>query len=219
MSGFNAALAPGDGRQASDETYDRSEIRELIDNWIIWRDTGEWDRLTGLWHEGGRMNTTWLSASAAQFVAGCKKMFEAGVVGLHSIGGTSIDIRGLRAVAQTRMQIAQRGRVHDVGVDVVCQGRFVDALEKRHGRWGLVLRQPVYEMDRMTLVDPAATLKLDAGLLASFPEHYRYLAYIQTQMGVTVSKGLPGTRGPEIEALKARMGRWLDGEEATCLDS
>ena len=41
-------------------------------------------------------------------------------------------------------------------VDVVCTGRFYDFIERRQGRWGFVLRQPIYEKDRMDPVDPAA---------------------------------------------------------------
>jgi hypothetical protein len=37
-------------------------------------------------------------------------------------------------------------------------GRFYDFLEKREGRWGLVLHQPIYEKDRMDPVDPAVRL-------------------------------------------------------------
>lgn len=102
---------------------------------------------------------------------------------------------------------------------MTCQGRFIDALEKRDGRWGIVLRQPVYEHDRMTALDAKATLELDSDLLRSFPEGYQHLAYVQTKMGFTVNKSLPGTRGPEVQALYGRMQRWLDGEPATCLDT
>jgi hypothetical protein len=97
-------------------------------------------------------------------------------------------------------------------------GRFVDALEKREGRWGLVLRQPVYELDRMTPVTPVTLPALDEELLGSFPQGYRFLAYLQTKMGFDVSKNLPGTRGPEIAALNIRMSLWLDGEAGECLD-
>ena len=41
--------------------------------------------------------------------------------------------------------------------DVVCTGRFYDFLEQRDGRWGIVLRQPIYERDRLDPIDPAAT--------------------------------------------------------------
>jgi len=109
------------------------------------------------------------------------------------------------------MQILQRARVHDVLVDVVCYGRFWDAFEKRDGRWGLVLRQPIYEMDRMMPVDPAAKLELAADLLASFPDGYRHLAYMQAQLGFEVSKTMPGSDGTEMEELRERGRLWLAG--------
>lgn len=209
-----------DGSQRSIEAeLDRSEIRELLQNWVIWRDAGDWERFATVWHDDGRMVATWFRASAADFIAGCRKGFDAGIIGLHALGGTSIDLRGTRAVAQSKMQIVQRGDLDGVEVDVTCLGRFVDALEKRDGRWGLVLRQPVYELDRMTPVDPAATVVLDIDLLRSFPVGYRHLAYLQTKLAFTVDKNLPGTRGPEIEALGMRMKQWLDGADAACLGS
>ena len=76
---------------------------------------------------------------------------------------------GERAIAQTKMTISQRASVEGVVVDVVCTGRFYDFIERRQGKWGMVLRQPIYEKDRMDPVDPAARLSLDAALLAQFP--------------------------------------------------
>ena len=197
---------------------DQQAIRQLIENWVLWRDAGEWDRLATVWHPEGRMMTTWNQSSATEFIARSRRAWEDGIKVLHTLGGASIEIRGQRAVAQTRMDITQRALVDDVLVDVTCRGRFWDALEKRDEKWGLVLRQPIYEMDRMTPVDPAATLVLDAQLLAGFPEGYRHLAYLQTRIGFEVKKNLPGTRGPEVEALMARGVRWLQGERAACLE-
>jgi hypothetical protein len=207
------------GRHDIDAAMDRLEIRELLQNWVVWRDAGDWSRFATVWHDDGRMIATWFRSSAEDFIAGCRKGFDAGVVGLHSLGGISIDVQGLRAVSQSKMQIVQRGKLEGVEVDVTCLGRFVDALEKRDGRWGIVLRQPVYELDRLTPVDPSAVPKLDAELLGMFPDGYRHLAYLQTKIGFDVDKKLPGTRGPEIEALTARMKRWLAGDDANCLAS
>ena len=190
----------------------------MIENWVLWRDTGEWQRLATLWHPEGRMMTTWNQSDATEFIARSRRAWEGGIKVFHALGGATIDVHGLRAVAQSRMDITQRALVDGVLVDVTCRGRFWDALEKRGEKWGLMLRQPIYEMDRMTPVDPAATLKLDEQLLASFPEGYRHLAYLQTRIGFEVKKSLPGTRGPEIEALIARGVRWLQGEGAACLD-
>ena len=206
-------------RQLPEALLDRLEIRDLIDNWVVWRDGGDWERFATVWHQDGRMNATWFQAGAAEFIAGCRNSFDAGMVGLHLLGASSIDARGSRAVAQTQMQITQRARVHDVAVDVICQGRFFDALERRSGRWGIVLRQPVYELDRIAPVDPGATVELDHELLMSFPEGYRHLAYLQTQMGFQISKTLPGTRGPEMQALKLRMSKWLAGDDVSCLSA
>ena len=197
---------------------DQQAIRQLIDNWVLWRDSGNWERLATLWFPEGRMMTTWNQSSAADFIARSRRAWDEGVKVLHALGGASIEIRDQRAVAQSRMDITQRALVDGVLVDVTCRGRFWDALEKRGGKWGLVLRQPIYEMDRMTPVDPAATLALDAHLLATFPEGYRHLAYLQTRIGFEVKNNLPGTRGPEVEALMARGVRWLTGESAACLD-
>ncbi len=112
------------------------------------------------------------------------------------------------------MTISQRGDVHGVRCDVVCTGRFYDFLERRDGRWGLVLRQPIYEKDRLDPVDPAAQLALEPDVLARFPEGYRHLAYIQTKIGYTVKTDMPGLKGPEVEALYARGLRWLEGGPA-----
>lgn len=208
-----------DNHRSIDNALDKQAIGELLQNWVIWRDAGDWERFATVWHADGRMNATWFQAPAAEFIAGCRKGFDAGIVGLHALGGISIDVQGARAVAQSKMQIVQRGKLDGVEVDVTCLGRFVDALEKREGRWGLVLRQPVYELDRMAPVDPASSIELDPELLDSFPEGYRYLGYLQTKVGFTVYKNLPGTRGPEIAALNARMKQWLGGADAGCLDS
>jgi hypothetical protein len=133
---------------------------------------------------------------------------------LHFLGGSSVDVAGARAVSQTKMTISQRAEVHGALCDVVCTGRFYDFFERRDGRWGLVLRQPIYEKDRLDPVDPAAAVTLDADLLEQFPEGYRHLAYLQTQVGYDVKRDMPGLEGPEVEALYARGADWLAGRPA-----
>jgi hypothetical protein len=75
-----------------------------------------------------------------------------------------------------------------------------------------VLRQPIYEKDRMDPVDPAAKLALDAALLTRFPEGYRHLAYLQTEIGFKVKPDMPGLKGPQVQALYARGQAWLAGK-------
>ena len=61
-------------------------------------------------------------------------------------------------------------------------------------------------------VNPAAKLGLDSALLERFPEGYRHLAYLQTQIGYKVKPDMPGLKGPEVEALYARGHGWLNGK-------
>jgi hypothetical protein len=110
------------------------------------------------------------------------------------------------------MTIMQRGLAHGVLCDVACTGRFYDFFDQRDGRWAIAVRQPIYEKDRIDPVDPTATLALDQSLLAAFPAGYQHLAYLQTQLGFTVKRDMPGLRGPEVERLYARGAAWLAGE-------
>src|SRR5215468_10122074 len=195
----------------SDPAADRLAIRDLVENWAVWRDAGDWERFRTVWHPDGRMMATWFQGPAEDFIRVSQEGFARGVRILHFLGGTSIDLAGGRAIAQTKMTISQRGMVEGVLCDVVCTGRFYDFLERRDDRWGIVLRQPIYEKDRLDPVDPAARLELDRNLLAQFPEGYRHLAYLQTRIGYKVKPDMPGLAGPEVDALYQRGTRWLAG--------
>jgi hypothetical protein len=191
---------------------DRRVIRELIENWAVWRDALMWERFRTVWHEDGRMMATWFQGTADEFIKVSEEGYARGVRILHFLGGSSIDVAGPRAIAQTKMTISQRAAVDGVLCDVVCTGRFYDFLERRGDRWGLVLRQPIYEKDRLDPVDPVARLVLDKTLLAQFPEGYRHLAYLQTRIGYKVKPDMPGLDGPEVAALYRRGDEWLKGQ-------
>jgi hypothetical protein len=195
----------------NDEIEARLAIRELVENWVVWRDAGDWARFRSVWHDDGIMMATWFQGSADEFIRVTQEGMKRGVSILHFLGGSSIDVAGERAVAQTKMTISQRADVDGVRCDVVCTGRFYDFIERRTGRWGLVLRQPIYEKDRIDPVDPSAALSLDRALLDRFPEGYRHLAYLQTRIGYDVKRDMPGLTGDAVEALYARGRRWLKG--------
>ena len=195
-----------DGQQT-----DRLAIRDLVESWALWRDAGDWGRFRTVWHDDGRMMATWFQGTADEFIGVSRAGFEKGVRILHFLGGAAIDIAGHRAIAQTKMTINQRAEIDGILCDVVCTGRFYDFFEKREARWGLVLRQPIYEKDRLDPVAPDAQLTLDPNLLGRFPEGYRHLAYLQSRIGYAVKADMPGLTGPEVEALYRRGARWLAG--------
>jgi hypothetical protein len=196
---------------AVDELASKLEIREVIERWVVWRDAGDWDRFAEVWHADGHMTATWFQGSFRDFITVSRRGFEAGVRILHFLGGSAIDVRGARAVAQTKMTISQRAPVHAAEVDVVCTGRFYDFFERRDGRWAIVRRQPIYERDRMDPVDPAASVTLDAAKLSRFPYGYRHLGYLQVELGFDVTTGLPGLDGEAVGRLYAEGHAWLEG--------
>ncbi len=195
----------------TDETVEKLRIREIVENWVVWRDQGDWERFRTVWHDDGWMMATWFQGPAQRFIEVSREGWNRGVNILHSLGACSIDLAGGRAIAQSKMAILQRAPVDGVVCDVVCTGRFYDFFEERQGRWAIVLRQPIYEKDRLDPVDPGAKLVLDPQLLSQFPEGYRHLAYLQAKAGFGVKRDMPGLKGAEVERLYARGAAWLAG--------
>ena len=197
------------------DTADRLAIREIVENWALWRDARQWDCFRTLWHKDGQMWATWFQGSYEEFIRVSQEGYDRGVRIMHMLGGMTIDIKRTRAIAQTKMTIAQRAEVEGVLCDVTCSGRFYDFLEKRRGSWGLVLRRLAYEKDRLDPVEPGARPFLNRALLAEFPEGYRHLAYLQSRIGYTVKRDMPGLDGPELDALYAQGDGWLKGRPLT----
>jgi hypothetical protein len=191
---------------------ERIRIREVIENWVLWRDSGDWERFRTVWHPEGRMMATWFQGPAERFIEVSREGWNKDVSILHFLGGSSIEVAEARAIAQTKMTISQRAEVDGVRCDVLCTGRFYDFFEKRDERWAIVLRQPIYEKDRIDPIDPDATLKLDAALLAEFPEGYRHLAYAQTRIGFTVKRDMPMLKGSAVKQLYDDGAAWLAGK-------
>jgi SnoaL-like domain len=214
------------GAQMDATIEDRLAIRDVVETWTSARDSGDWEAFRACWHDDGYMMATWFQGPKEDFIKVSQEGRARGVNILHFTGGCRIELAGHRAIAQTRMTIMQRAEVEGVLCDVACLGRFYDFFEKRgaggvgppgpagqrDGRWAMVLRQPIYEKDRLDPVQPGTSPVLDPGLLAEYPEGYRYLAYLQVRVGYPVKKDMPGLSGPELADLYRRGGAWLAGE-------
>jgi len=81
-----AAARPGVMRD------DKREIDELVRNWVVWRDAGDWKRFATVWHEDGVMMATWFQGRRARFIRVSREGFERGVNILHFLGGISVDV-------------------------------------------------------------------------------------------------------------------------------
>jgi hypothetical protein len=198
------------------DLMDRLAIRELVENWFVHRDNRDWEKFLTVWHADGVMMTTWGGRTSPRgFTEAAQRGYDRGERMLHSCGPTNVQLGGDRAVAQSKLRIMQRGEVEGVLCDVTCIGRVYDFYEKREGRWGLVLRQPIYERDFITPVDPAQTVTLDPDKLAALPDGYARLGYLQSGLGYQIKPDMPTESGPELEALLAQGESWLGGGELT----
>src|ERR1044072_5176350 len=110
---------PGGSMKSRD---DKLAIRELIENWAVWRDSFQWDLFRTVWHKEGRMWATWFQGTYEEFIAANLAGYAKGVRIYHFLGGSNIDIKGKRAIAQTKMPISQRAPLEGVECDVLWLG-------------------------------------------------------------------------------------------------
>lgn len=197
-----------DPRRAA-QTIDREEIRSVIAEWALFRDTGRFDRLRALFAPGATIQTTWFEGSANEFVDRSKVSFGGAVRAQHFIGASSIDINSDRATADTRIMLQLRAPVESAWADVTCYGRFFDFFIRHDSAWRINKRIPIYDKDRIDAVDPSNPPAIDATRLADLPEGYRHIAYVQSLGGATVTNGLiePGSAA-ELQ-LYEESSRWL----------
>jgi hypothetical protein len=204
---------------------DRAILRELIQNWAVWRDTAQWDEFRKVWHEDGRMVASWKQAPFEEFIAASHAGMEHGNDILHLLGGSAVKVAGNRAISQTKMEIQQRAMIDGVLCDVSALARHYDFWEKRPDTaanvgWGLVLRETIFDKATLRPVEPGAQIVIDHALYDQFPIQYAALAYLQEKAGYTVRRDMPhGWRGPAVEAVYRRGDAWLAGTLAKAWDA
>lgn len=198
---------------ATNPLYDRLEIAQLLVNWGTWRDAGEFDKLRSCYTNDARMVTSWYEGPADGFVdlvsqVHPKQPTDHGA--MHLIGGTSCEVNGERAIAQTRISILTRGLLNEQLVDVTVHGRFIDYLRKVNGAWRIQNREPVYDKDVLQAVEPGVAVELDEVQLAKQPIGYRHLAYVQAARGMTVITTIPAPNSDEERRLYSHAAGWLN---------
>ena len=55
---------------------EKTAIREVVENWVLWRDAGDWDRFATVWHDDGWMTATWFQGPAREFIEVSREGFE-----------------------------------------------------------------------------------------------------------------------------------------------
>jgi hypothetical protein len=191
------------------EILDRLAIAHAVQNWALWRDAGQWDRLRSLYTPDAKVHATWFVGSAQQFIERSIESAKNGPRVQHFIGPTSVDLNGDKAIAESRVILLVRAALEGIEVDVTCHGRFYDRFLRQAGEWRIAERMGIYEKDRIDPVVPGAIVRLDPTTLARYPEGYRHLAYVQASGGACITPDLP-TPGSDVLARIYREGsEWL----------
>jgi len=204
---------PAGQQDAVQAMLDEYAIRQVVQNWALWRDTCAWESLRGCYAPEARVQTTWMVGSSVEFIAASTENAARPQAprSQHSIGAMTVELNGARALAETRMQLRLRGMLDGVEVDATAYGRFVDWFVRMEGRWRILRRHSIHEKDRLDPVDPAARLTLDMQKLATFPAGYRHLAYLQSSGGAHITPDLALHNTPSQEKLYAQSRDWLHG--------
>lgn len=208
------AQGPAAGRHQGGMTppdmLHRAAIAAAVANWGLWRDTGRWELLRSLYMPDAIMHTTWFVGPASEFIdRSIEAAKRAGSRGQHFVGACTIELAGDKAIAETRMALLLRAPLQGVEVDVTAYCRAYDRFVRHDGAWRIAMREMIYEKDRLDPVDPAGSVKLDAGQLARHPHGYRHLAYVQASAGMQVTPDLPVPGSPALERLYEAGERWL----------
>ena len=190
---------------------EKASICELLQDWALWRDVGNWNALRGAFAPKATIRTTWYDGAATGFLDASIRMSSGAARAQHFIGASSVQVNGARALAETRVILLVRAPLDGVEADATCYGRFIDRLVKLDGQWLIESRVPVYEKDFIHAVDPAILLKLDPVVLAGFPGPYRHLAYLQSSGGTTIILDLPLPGSVENAQLVSDGQAWLAG--------
>lgn len=194
---------------------DRLEIREVVENWVFWRDSCNWEALRAAYTPDGRMSSGASSGTIEQFIAFSREFTEKGLLRpTHLIGSSLIETNGDKAIAETRVTVLLRGVLEGVEVDVTAYARQYDRFVRHEGRWLIKMRTPIYDRDRMDVVHPGSTLSIDPERLAGYPSEYKYMSYLNDALGVAPANlTLPTGQSAAEAQLRAEGAAWLRSED------
>jgi hypothetical protein len=188
----------------TDRLEDQMAIATLMSDWLH-RDLARWDALGALFHPGATIEITWFRGLATEFVERSKTMGATNLATRHLIGAPQIRFAGDKAFAETPMMVVAQDR--ESGLGATTHSRFLDCVEKRDGRWGLVERRCSYDLSSFDFA--RGPVEIDFARLDPHPLSYAALAYLLEGAGFPV-KGPFSTRGSDLEAsIRRSAEKWL----------
>jgi len=202
------------GTSLGPNVVEKAAIAQVIGEWAIWRDTAQWGKLRACYSDDGTMAVSWADVSAGDFVEGCKKIVndpDAKIVSNHVMGSSGVDVRGDRAVAESRMAVIMRLKVHGVPCDVTGYGRFYDLFLRTDQGWKISRRVAIFDKDCIAPVNPLDRVEIDREKLATYPQAYKFCAYTMGQFNMPFNPDLPAPGSPALAELYKKGSEWLAG--------
>ena len=62
-----------------EEQGDKLAIRDVVENWVIARDSADWELFRRQWHDDGYMMATWFQGPKEDFIRVSQEGYEKGV--------------------------------------------------------------------------------------------------------------------------------------------
>lgn len=136
----------------------------------------------------------------------------------HSIQPVNIEINGDKALAFSYGHITLRFSENDKEYDMVSWGWWIHRTVKLQGasgrNWTLVAMRFMYDRDSITPTCPTPGPTLEIHPDDGARKSYKYLDWVLTRRGYSISRELAGTDDPSsIEKLRAQEHQWLKGDE------
>ena len=199
------------------DALERFKIREIAEGWPTHRDAAEWHKFRGLFHSDAYIATSWFQGPIDAFIEASKDAFAAQKEGmfyiLHRITGHTVDLQGSRAVSKLKVTITCRITINGIEMDNEADCRFFFLLEKRDGRWGVVLYTLLFDKDNMVPVSPSqGSFEIPEEEVRKYPSGYKYLAWCEAKVAKPPKMDL-NAHGPERDILYRKCKDWLEGRE------
>lgn len=188
------------------------ECCAVIQRWAFARDQKQWDVLERTFTPKGEIAVSWYRGPIAGFVNQLRSRDQSRAgIAKHHVFPSSIQLNGVRALAETSVVIMVRQAINGVMVDLTSRGRFLDRLTVHDGDWLIKERAAVYEQDRLDPVEPSSDFD---GLFADvdtsiYPLPYRYMAHRIAAAGGHLAEPVLFDGSSALEDLKLRYTNWL----------
>ncbi|HET8615819.1 MAG TPA: nuclear transport factor 2 family protein [Actinomycetales bacterium] len=202
-----------DQRERLAAMLDREELFDLVRRERFARDQRLFDVMRDCFHDDAYVRTTWYDGrGGAAYVEATKTWMARAGNGKHWVFPAYAQVNGDRATVESPAKIFSRTMVDGVEVDFHAYCRFFSRAVRVDGSWKLMTFEVLMERDELRPVHAGSALPVDAAQLEGLRPSYRFLTWIQSTRGVTVSQDLLGDDRPaELDSFHQGEMAWLAG--------